>query len=136
MPRPSLTSSVGTRAGTDLAAAGEGGLVLPAGRRDSWQPHPRSGCSLLQDAPRLSLLNTFSVFKTQMKHLPSVGLSCAHRLNGAFLLMGFSGALCSLYYHFILLIAVPPVSFSPMRLDSGECHFFHTPTVGQTGDPQ
>ena len=103
MPRPSPASSVGTRAGTDLVAAGpgEGGLVLPAGRRDSWRPHPRSGCSLLQEAFRPSLLNNFSVFRAQMKHLPSVRLSCARRLNGAFFLTGFSGALCSLYYHFI-----------------------------------
>lgn len=43
--------------------------------------------------------------------------------------MGFSGALCSLFITtlFTLLIAVPPMSFSPMRLDSRECHFFHTP---------
>lgn len=103
MLRPSPASSVGTGAGTDLAAAGpgEGGLVLPAGRRDSWWPHPHSGCSLLQDALCPSLLNNSSVFRAQTKHLPSVGLSCAHRLNGAFLLMGFSGTLCSLYYHFI-----------------------------------
>lgn len=103
MPRPSLASSVGTRAGNDLAAAGpwKGGLVLLAGRRDSWQPPLRSGCSLLQDALHPSFLNNFSVFRAQMKHLPFVRLSCAHRPNGVFLLMGFSGALCSLYYHFI-----------------------------------
>ena len=86
MPRPSLASSVGTRAGTDLAAAGpgEGGLVLPAGRRDSWQPPPRAGCSLLQDALHPSFLNNFSVFRAQMKHLPFVRLSCDHRPNGSF----------------------------------------------------